>query len=122
MTVSLVKTAFAETAGSVIRFPYWWYTEGLSKTARWIWNALAYRWRASAIGLWMQNLLVPMYGQYDLSGRMVSFFMRLVVLFWRSIAFAIEGAAYAILLVAWCLAPVISLVMLIEPLTRPFIG
>lgn len=114
--------ALGETAGSLVRFSYWWYTEGLSKTARWIGDTLAFRWRASAIGLWMTNLFVPMYGQYDFTGRLVSFFMRLVVLFWRSIAFFVEATAYGVLLLVWCLAPVISLVMLIEPLTRPFIG
>ncbi len=122
LPVSLAKLVLSESAGSLIRFPYWWYTEGLSKTLHWIGNSLAFRWRSYAIGIWASNLFVPMYGQNDLTGRLVSFFMRLVVLIARSVGFAVEAVAYGVLLVVWCFAPVISLVMLIEPFTRPFFG
>lgn len=122
LPVSLAKLVLAETAGSVIRFPYWWYTDGLSKTVQWVANSLMYRWRSYAIGIWSRNMFVPMYGQYDLTGRLVSFFMRFIILILRSVGFVAEALAYGVLLVVWCLAPVLALVMLIEPLTRPFLG
>lgn len=121
-SVSLLKLAVSETAGSVLRFPYWWYTEGLSTLGRVLLDGLVFRARSYAIGLWAQNLFVPMYGQYDLTGRLVSFFMRVVILVWRIFAFAIEAILNVFLLVLWVAAPVLALVMLIEPLTRPFIG
>jgi hypothetical protein len=121
-SVSLFQLVVSETVGSILRFPYWWYTEGLSKTASVLRDGLVFRVRSYAIGLWAKNLFVPMYGQYDLTGRLVSLFMRIVILIWRCFAFAVEAIFNLFLLVLWVAAPVLALVMLIEPLTRPFIG
>lgn len=43
--------------------------------------------RAADFGVryWLKNLFRPMYGVSDLQGRIISFFMRLVVIFWYSI-------------------------------------
>ncbi|MCC7522848.1 hypothetical protein IT407_03555 [Candidatus Uhrbacteria bacterium] len=121
-SVSLLKLAVSETAGSLLRFPYWWYTEGLSRMVRVLRDGLVFRYRSYAIGLWAKNILVPMYGQYDITGRLVSFFMRFVILVWRCAAFAVEALFNVVLVVLWIAMPVLSLVMLLEPLTRPFIG
>lgn len=121
-SVSLLKLAVSETAGSLLRFPYWWYTEGLSRMVRVLYDGLIFRYRSYAIGLWAKNMFVPMYGQYDLTGRLVSFFMRFVVLVWRSVAFAGEVVLNGVLIILWVALPVLALVMLFEPLTRPFIG
>ncbi len=110
-SLELTKFVFAETVGSVIRFPIWWYGEGLSRLVGWIVKQLSYRWKSFSFVIWMQNLFVPMYGQYDLAGRLVSFVMRLVVLIGRGIFIGFEAAGYLVLLFAYVIVPPISFLM-----------
>lgn len=116
--LGLIKLFFAETLGSVIRFPFWWYTEGLLEAARWCARGLRYRWESAGIAIWVKNFFVPMYGQHDLAGRLVSVFMRLVVLVGRLIGLIIEATGYALLLAAWVLLPIVSLILLVERFLR----
>lgn len=116
--LGLIKLFFAETLGSVIRFPFWWYTEGLLEAARWCARGLRYRWESAGIAIWVKNFFVPMYGQHDLAGRLVSVFMRLVVLVGRLIGLIIEATGYALLLTAWVLLPIVSLILLVERFLR----
>ncbi|MEN9558024.1 MAG: hypothetical protein RL141_393 [Candidatus Parcubacteria bacterium] len=62
---------------------------------------LRYRARAYALGIWIRNFFVPMYGQYDWAGRLVSVFMRFVVLVGRGIALGVEAAVYGAGLLLW---------------------
>ncbi|MEI6835516.1 MAG: hypothetical protein WCK59_01665 [Candidatus Falkowbacteria bacterium] len=66
-------------------FPLWWYSAGLVKTARGVLNF--YKNQEAALGflVWLKNILVPMYGQRDLAGRLVSFFVRLVQVIYRGL-------------------------------------
>ena len=80
-------------------FPLWWYSAGLLKTARGVLNF--YRGQEASLGflVWAQNLFVPMYGQNDMAGRLVSFFIRLVQIIYRGLAmliFIILGLAFFI--------------------------
>ncbi len=105
----LSKFIFTETLGSVLRFPFWWYGDGLMLLGKWIVHQLDYRWKSFAFVIWMRNLFVPMYGQYDWSGRFVSFIVRLAVLIGRGIFICFEAAAYLVLLLAYVSAPPLSL-------------
>ncbi|KAA0205674.1 hypothetical protein EDM68_05055 [Candidatus Uhrbacteria bacterium] len=109
--MELTKFVVSETIGSVLRFPMWWYTDGLAKLGAWIVRELEYRWKAYAFSIWIKNMFVPMYGQYDWSGRLVSFIMRVVVLIGRGIALAFEAVAYVALAVAYLLAPPASIIL-----------
>lgn len=107
---SYFKFIVIDTAGSLLRFPIWWYGEGLIKILVWIRQKLVYRLRAYGFGLWLRNFFVPMYGQYDIAGRVVSVFMRFIVLVGRAIAFLAEAFAYSMLLLAWVVLPALSLI------------
>lgn len=93
--------------GSVIAFPVWWYGAGFVEVLRFVGQALAYRIKSYGFVLWIKSLFVPMYGQYDLAGRIVSVFMRLVVLIGRGLGLVVEAFVYTILLILWILAPVL---------------
>jgi hypothetical protein len=84
-------------------------------------NALRYRARAYAFVIWIKNFFVPMYGQYDWTGRLVSIFMRIVVLIGRGIALVVEAMVYAAGLVVWVLAPFVALLMFITNLYGSFV-
>lgn len=112
----LSKFIFTETLGSVLRFPFWWYGDGLMLLGKWIAHQLEYRWKSFAFVIWMRNLFVPMYGQYDWSGRLVSFIVRIAVLIGRGIFLCFEATAYLVLLLAYVSAPPFSLLFAIYSL------
>lgn len=103
----------SDLIGSVIRFPLWWYAEGLVGVARWIGRSLAYRWRAYAITLWIRHFFVPMYGAHDWASRLISIVMRGVVIMARLVAFFVESLIYGSLLIGWFFLPVICLLGLL---------
>ncbi len=97
--------------GSILWFPVWWYTLGLKKLALRFWVGLQYRVSSYGLRIWIKNMFVPMYGQYDIQGKIVSFFMRFVVLIGRSIALAVEAVVYALGLAVWIAAPATFLIL-----------
>jgi len=120
--VGLIRLFLSETFGSIIRFPFWWYTEGLIEAVRWCARGLRYRWESAGIMVWVRNFFVPMYGQYDFAGRLVSVVIRFFVLIGRLIAIVFETMGYALILTAWLLLPLISLILFVDALFRNFIG
>lgn len=73
----------------IVLFPIWWYSKGIVYTFEKL-SLSARRQSANfAVGLWLKNLFVPMYGQYDWQGRIISFFVRLLQVVFRSIALAV---------------------------------
>jgi hypothetical protein len=116
--VGLIRLFLSETFGSIIRFPLWWYTEGLIEAARWCARGLRYRWESAGIAVWVKNFFVPMYGQYDLAGRLVSVVMRFAVLIGRLIGLVVEAAGYCLLLIAWVLLPAVSLLLFLDAILR----
>jgi hypothetical protein len=108
------KYFIIDLAGSVIRFPVWWYTTGFRAVVGWVTRSLSYRWKSYAFGIWARNFFVPMYGQHDVTGRLVSVFMRFVVLVGRLIAFGAETFAYLVLATVWVLAPAAFLLLFLS--------
>ena len=101
---SVVSYFFIEGLGSVVYFPVWWYTKGWFGVLGSFGQALRYRWLSYGFRIWLKNFFVPMYGQHDWSGRLVSILIRFFVLVGRLIAFCIEALVYFVLAVAWIIA------------------
>lgn len=108
---AVAKLVFFDLVGSVVWFPVWWYTRGIEKITASFVRAIRYRVQSYALRIWIRNFFVPMYGQHDWTSRLISVFMRFVVLVFRIIELAVESAVYALGVVAWGAAPVIFLVM-----------
>jgi len=113
-TGALARLVFVDLIGSVVWFPVWWYTTGLKNMIVWCVEGINYRRRQYAIGLWVRNFFVPMYAQYDWGGRLVSIWMRFVVIIGRSLGLVLEGLAYAFLVVCWCVVPPLALVLALQ--------
>lgn len=103
----IAKLVAIDFLGSVVWFPIWWYTKGLSIVGLKILGVLRYRAQSYAFGLWLKNFFTPMYGQYDLAGRAVSVFMRAIVFAGRLAAFAVEALIYVLGLMVWLAAPAV---------------
>ncbi|MFA5129429.1 MAG: hypothetical protein WC477_00750 [Patescibacteria group bacterium] len=113
-TGSVAQLLFGDIAGSIIWFPVWWYTRGLNRVIRKAEDAISYRWRAYAFGIWLRNFFVPMYGQYDWTGRLISVFMRFFVMLGRLIALVVEIIVYFLGIVFWIFLPPVSLMLALQ--------
>ncbi len=108
---AVAQLLFVDLLGSIAWFPVWWYTKGLAIIARKAVTAMKYRSQAYAFRIWVRNFFVPMFGQADIWGRIISVFMRFVVLIGRLIAYAVEAAVYSAGIVLWLLAPPVTLLL-----------
>ena len=116
LALSVTSRLVREEFFAFVMYPVWWYTEGTQRVARWMMDGLVYRARKYAIGLWLQNLTVPMYGEYSLWGRVVSLVMRLVVIVARCIALFVEALIYMVCFALWLLWPLLAIVGLVYSL------
>lgn len=96
-----------EAVVDVFYFPIWWYTGGLKHAFLWCYKLFKRGNNKLAPGLWLQNILVPMFGQFDWQGRIISFFMRLAQIIGRSVALLFWLVICLALFVGWILIPVI---------------
>ncbi len=107
MNIIILQRLLLESLLDIIYFPVWWYTKGLAHAWRWCFNLLLSGNANLAPGLWLANLFVPMYGQFDLQGRIVSFLMRLVQIFARTVALAVWLSLCVVLFLGWLVLPVL---------------
>lgn len=113
-TGALARLLFVDLIGSVAWFPIWWYTTGLKKMIQWCLDGLHYRIRQYSFAVWIKNFFVPMYGQYDWQGRLISVLMRTVVLIGRSIALVAEALIYIVLVLAWAIVPPLVFILALQ--------
>ncbi|MBT5808357.1 hypothetical protein HOI18_03745 [Candidatus Uhrbacteria bacterium] len=69
----------------LVLLPVWWYTSGLKLV---FYSTLHSMKNASVffgLGVWVKNLFVPMYGETTLTGRVISFGVRFVMIIFRGI-------------------------------------
>ncbi|MFA5936145.1 MAG: hypothetical protein WC787_04835 [Patescibacteria group bacterium] len=119
---AVARLLFIDLLGSVAWFPVWWYTKGLMKVVNASWGALHYRVQSYGFRIWIRNFFVPMYGQYDITGKLVSVVMRFFVLIARAIALVVEAIVYFVGIVAWGLAPALFLLMAFTSVVRGVSG
>lgn len=91
--------------GSFLYLPLWWYTGGLARTARFCVGSFVGLARSYGVAIWFKNLFVPMYGQRDVFGRVISVVLRLVVIVWYSFLLLVYAALLLVVFAAWILFP-----------------
>lgn len=96
----------------IIYFPIWWYSVGLFRLTQNIISFLYSRERTLGFSIWLKNIFVPMYGQWDFSGRLISFFIRLVQIIYRGIVLLFWVTVCLFILLFWLAIPIV-LVLLI---------
>lgn len=88
-----------------VYFPLWWYSEGLLKTLKGVFNFWREQEASLGFSVWLKNIFVPMYGQHDFAGRAISFFIRLVQIIFRGAALLIFIILGLLFLVAYLILP-----------------
>lgn len=111
MTQNVIIQAFKsfviDLLKEVLYFPIWWYTAGLKRTVLYIWSAMRSSLYNLALPIMFKNLFKPMFGQYDREGRIISFFMRIILTITRSVVFIFFVIFYILLLIVWIVVPII---------------
>jgi hypothetical protein len=105
MAILILQRLFLEAILDIFYFPIWWYTKGALHALRGCFNLFKQGNANLAPGLWLANLFVPMFGQFDFQGRIISFFMRLVQIIARTFALLLWLVLCLILFVCWLLLP-----------------
>jgi hypothetical protein len=103
-----------ETVGELLYFPVWWYSIGIWHFLQTLWR----RWRSVveylAIRILAKNMFRPMYADYTRSGRVISFFFRVLILGTRLVVLVIWTAVEIVLIGAWIFGPMLALALLVR--------
>ncbi|OQB44370.1 MAG: hypothetical protein BWY03_00214 [Parcubacteria group bacterium ADurb.Bin159] len=92
---------FSTPQANIFYFPFWWYTQGLKKK---IINFIGNIKRSVynlALKIMFKYLFRPMFGETSKAGRIISFFMRLLILIYKLILFILNLAWQTFLLILW---------------------
>lgn len=111
-----------ELFGDVVRFPVWWYTKGLRYAAERLWRLVRYYAQSLGVGVWLRNILVPMYGQYDWQSRLISFLVRSAQIVVRGMGVAIAAGIALVLFGMYVALPIVAVLMLLFHLTGGAFG
>lgn len=114
MTLALRQTAdlVFEFVFDLVRFPWWWYSGGLKTVVAKCWRSFSATRARVSLGIFVRYLFKPMYQDYTWQGRLISFFMRLVLLLFKLLRLALSAIWYFILVVIWLLLFPFSLIMI----------
>lgn len=81
----VLKTATLRSVRELLTLPLWWYTVGLRETFGKLLHSMEGSVRYFGVDVWARNVFVPMYGDESVTGRAISFIVRLAVLVFRSL-------------------------------------
>lgn len=104
--LSALKFIAVDVFLDIFYFPIWWYTKGIKKTAFFCVDKIRELEYGLALKIWVVNIFKPMYAQYDIEGRIVSFIMRVFQIILRAAAYAAGVIFILFLFIIWIIAPV----------------
>jgi len=102
-----------EFVGKILYFPLWWYGVGLIKKIKSLFIFLKDKEKNLGFSVWLKNIFVPMYGQRDFAGRLISFAIRLIQVIVRGLIFLIWLFLTLGALLIWLFFPVLLFMALI---------
>lgn len=114
LSTAIIKSVFFETILNILYFPVWWYSVGLKKRVIGFIQGTGNLARNLALKLMFTHIFKPMFGERSRSGRIISFFMRLILLIWRLFLFVLGTLGQLILLIIWIILPVVSVWQIIN--------
>lgn len=106
VTTGLVRDILLGTVREILYFPIWWYGVGLAKTAKFCRQRIKNVEMRLGVKIWIINLFKPMFGQRDIAGVLISFFMRVFQIIGRSIILIFWSIFMISLLLAWVGLPI----------------
>ncbi len=99
--------------GEILFFPIWWYSLGFFRLAKGAFRFWSNQEKSLGFSIWAKNIFVPMYGQSDWAGRLISFAIRLIQVIFRGIALLFWLALVLLLIIIWLALPILLFLALI---------
>lgn len=113
LATQALKFVLVDLIGDVLYFPVWWYNEGLKKTAKFCLNQIRDMEKSLALRVWLANFFVPMYGQYDWQGRIISVFMRFIQIIYRILVIIFWSILIVLLFLIYLILPFFVLIQIL---------
>jgi len=111
-----LKFILVDLVLDILYFPLWWYGRGFLKTLFFCGRKIKDASGRLGLGVWVKNLFKPMYGQRDIAGKIISFIMRLVQIFFRGLSLLIFILLIFLLILAWLILPIVIIYQIIGQL------
>lgn len=91
----------------ILYFPIWWYSFGLY--AAWMRYIASVQSMNRSLGftIWLKNIFTPMFQQRDISGRIISFFMRSLQIVFRGLFMIVFVCLWFIVFLVYPILPII---------------
>ncbi|MCX6740533.1 MAG: hypothetical protein NTZ49_04880 [Candidatus Parcubacteria bacterium] len=90
---------------TILYFPIWWYSKGLVKMLKTTSSFIADMENTIGFWIWVKNLFVPMFGQHDIAGRIISFFLRFFQVAVKGLVMLVIMLASLIVVIIWLILP-----------------
>jgi hypothetical protein len=100
LPTALVREFFS----SIVRFPFWWYTQGLVIVFKKVLSSMKSASVFFGLDVWVRNLFTPMYGDESFSGRLISFLVRFAMVIGKGFAVFVWTIIAWVLFVVYLLA------------------
>ena len=107
MNLLILQNIFLEMFKDMVYAPVWWYSKGIIFWLKKISNLVKSGNEMFAPGLWAKNIFVPMFGQYDWQGRIISFVMRFAQVVVRGFLLGVWVGGCLVLSVLWIIFPLV---------------
>ncbi|PIS05145.1 MAG: hypothetical protein COT81_02720 [Candidatus Buchananbacteria bacterium CG10_big_fil_rev_8_21_14_0_10_42_9] len=103
---AILRFILRDLIGQILYWPIWWFGPGLLKILTLAMGEINNAAESLSLRIWVKSLFKPMYAQFDLSGRLISFGVRLVVLILRVVILMIWTALILFLVLIWLIFPI----------------
>ncbi|MDD3102156.1 MAG: hypothetical protein PHE59_03360 [Patescibacteria group bacterium] len=111
------QSIFLQGIWKIIYFPIWWYTKGLVKRIFDFSSGVFRLAHDLSLKIMVTHLFSPMFGETTKSGRIISFFMRIILLAWLLFLFILGTIGLFILLILWIVLPIVAVMEIISLLS-----
>ena len=105
--VFYITKILLEIVRDILYFPVWWYSRGLVNLAKSLLNFIVNKQKSLVLFVWIKNVFTPMYGQSDWQGKIISFLVRLIQIFVRSLIMFLWLVFALIIFCFWIILPVL---------------
>ena len=107
LIVQASKVLIVDLVGGILGFPFWWYGKGVKAWTGFVWDWFGTVRAQLGVQVWIKNIFVPMYGSYDIAGRLISFFMRVAMIVLRSIGLFLASGLLLVVYLSYFVLPVL---------------
>ena len=112
MFLLVLQRMMLEFFVDLVYFPVWWYTGGAKRAVLFCYRLIQDGNAQFVPFLWLKNIFVPMYGQRDIQGFLMSVFVRFWNVIFRSIFLLLWTVVVCCLFLIYLILPVFVLYMI----------